>query len=112
MTFPDHVGPSYLGVRRAELHRYGGQPAVGRPATLCVEGDNWMRVSTPCVLVGLLTVGCGGGSSAVARDSLNQRQRDSVIGASQLPGAQGVRGALRVSDSAAARREREDSVGP
>jgi hypothetical protein len=37
--------------------------------------------------------------------------RDSVIGASQLPGAQGVRGALRVSDSAASRRAREDSAG-
>lgn len=40
----------------------------------------------------------------------DQRARDSAIGASRLPGAQGVRGALRVSDSAAARRAREDSV--
>ena len=39
------------------------------------------------------------------------RERDSAIGASRLPGARGVGGALRASDSAAARRAREDSVG-
>jgi hypothetical protein len=33
----------------------------------------------------------------------SERERDSIIGASQLPGAQGVRGALRASDSAQAR---------
>ena len=41
-----------------------------------------------------------------------QRERDSVLGGSKLPGAQGVRGALRASDSAAARNARLDSVGP
>jgi hypothetical protein len=41
---------------------------------------------------------------------LTERQRDSVIGASKLPGASGVRGALRVTDSAAARRDRYDSI--
>ena len=41
----------------------------------------------------------------------SERERDSLIGASQLPGAQGVRGALRASDSAAARRGREDATG-
>jgi hypothetical protein len=40
-----------------------------------------------------------------------QRERDSVLGASKLPGAHGVRGALRASDSAAARNVRLDSVG-
>ena len=56
-------------------------------------------------------VGCGTGKSAGTADTLTVRQRDSVLGASQLPGAQGIRGALRVSDSAAARREREDRTG-
>ena len=41
---------------------------------------------------------------------LTQRQHDSVIGESGLPGAIGVRGALRVSDSLAARRARIDSA--
>jgi hypothetical protein len=46
-----------------------------------------------------------------ARPSGSARERDSTIGASRLPGARGVSGALRASDSAAARRAREDSVG-
>lgn len=45
-----------------------------------------------------------------AGDSLTQRARDSVIGASKLPGASGVRGAMRAADSAQARRLLEDSV--
>jgi hypothetical protein len=39
-----------------------------------------------------------------------ERERDSIIGASQLPGARGVRGALGASDSAGARNARLDSV--
>ena len=44
------------------------------------------------------------------RDTLSQRQRDSILGESALPGAQGVRGALRAADSAEARRRRLDSL--
>lgn len=40
-----------------------------------------------------------------------ERQVDSAIGNSSLPGAQGVKGAMRVADSAAARNARLDSVG-
>ena len=40
-----------------------------------------------------------------------QRERDSALGASKLPGAAGVRGALRAADSSAARNARVDSVG-
>jgi hypothetical protein len=39
---------------------------------------------------------------------LEQRHRDSVIGASKLPGAAGVRGALRAQDSAKARVDRQN----
>ncbi|HEV7365635.1 MAG TPA: hypothetical protein VGN76_07290 [Gemmatimonadales bacterium] len=39
-----------------------------------------------------------------------ERERDSVLGASRLPGATGVRGALRVQDTAAAQNSRLDSV--
>ncbi len=38
------------------------------------------------------------------------RERDSLIGQSVLPGAQGVRGAMRVADSAAVRAARLDSI--
>jgi hypothetical protein len=44
------------------------------------------------------------------RDTLTERQRDSVLGASRLPGAAGIRGALRAQDSAAAQNARADSI--
>ena len=65
-------------------------------------------VLVPLPLAGVL--GCGQGDSTTRRDDLTKRERDSMLGASQLPGAQGVRGALEASDSAAARREREDAA--
>ena len=54
----------------------------------------------------LVLVAC----SSKPRDDLTQRERDSIIGASKLPNAAGVRGALKVSDSATARRQLEDSI--
>ena len=48
--------------------------------------------------------------STEGRKPLSERQRDSVIGASRLPGAGGVSSALRISDSATAKRAREDSI--
>jgi hypothetical protein len=53
---------------------------------------------------------CRPAGGADSRRATTERERDSVLGASALPGAQGVSGALRVSDSAAARRAREDSI--
>lgn len=44
------------------------------------------------------------------RTPAEQRAIDSTIGASKLPGASGVQGALRASDSAAARAARLDSA--
>lgn len=44
------------------------------------------------------------------RTSAQQRTMDSTIGESMLPGARGVKGALAVSDSAAAKRKLEDSI--
>jgi hypothetical protein len=60
----------------------------------------------------LLSWGCSAPANepAVMRDSAAQRTRDSAIGASGLPGATGISGALKVADSAALRRQREDSV--
>jgi hypothetical protein len=61
------------------------------------------------VLTGLsLSVACQSGSKAGKMQS--ERARDSVIGQSRLPGAGGVRGALRASDSAGSRRALEDSI--
>ncbi len=67
-----------------------------------------MRVTVKCLaLAGMLS--CAG-EGRPATPPEGERARDSVIGASRLPGAGGVRGALRASDSAAARRTREDSA--
>ena len=57
----------------------------------------------------LLLVGACTSDSGQARTG-TQRERDSVLGASKLPGAAGVRGALKAADSAAARNARLDSV--
>lgn len=46
-----------------------------------------------------------------AQDTLTRRQKDSAIGASAIPGAQGVRGAMNAADSAAARAAAIDSTG-
>lgn len=66
------------------------------------------------VLALLAFAACGDGKDsaggAARQDTLTRRQRDSVIGASKLPGAGGVRGAMRAADSAAARRARADSI--
>ncbi|NNG16544.1 MAG: hypothetical protein HKM89_08690 [Gemmatimonadales bacterium] len=58
----------------------------------------------------LFALGCASGERNAAVDPDSQRVRDSAIGASKLPGAAGVRGAIRAADSASARRAREDSV--
>jgi hypothetical protein len=52
-------------------------------------------------------VGCSSGEPQPAR---TDAARDSAIAESAVPGAAGVRSALSVSDSAAARRAREDSI--
>jgi hypothetical protein len=66
-----------------------------------------MRVSALAVVLWCLILGA---CTAKARPRSDERTRDSAIGASSLPGAQGVRGALRATDSAAARRAVEDSI--
>lgn len=64
--------------------------------------------------IGVLAVGLLGCSSAPAdapaRDREAQRAADSTIGASELPGAQGVSGAMKAADSSAARNAALDSL--
>jgi len=61
-----------------------------------------------CGLV-LFTISCGG-TPEPPRRPLSTRARESALAKSGLPGATGIGAALRVSDSADARRKREDSV--
>ena len=57
-------------------------------------------------------LGCGSGESGqtVNRDTLTQRQKDSILANSKIPGARGVGSAMRASDSIGARVQRSDSI--
>lgn len=60
----------------------------------------------------LMTACAGGDTPANNRDTMTQRQRDSVLAQSGLPGAQGVGRALSASDSVRARNAQLDSIQP
>jgi len=54
----------------------------------------------------LLAAGCGGGSNAAAnppRDTLTERQRDSALARSSIPGHSAVGAAMRAADTTSAR---------
>jgi len=63
-----------------------------------------------------LLAGCGGNESKTSRgtpgDTLTERQRDSILAQSRIPGAAGVGKAMRVADSTSARVRAADSVSP
>jgi hypothetical protein len=64
-------------------------------------------------LVCLMVTGAcssGDGERSTRADTLTQRQRDSIVAASKLPGAGAVGAALRASDSLAARARAQDSI--
>lgn len=63
------------------------------------------------ILIALLAAtACSSSSGGNNRDTMTQRQKDSVLGQSGLPGAQGVSKALRASDSAKAHQAQVDSA--
>lgn len=69
-------------------------------------------------LATLLTLGviaCSGGDAGktqtVNRDTLSQRQKDSILAQSKIPGARGVGRAMTVADSTSARVRAADTVG-
>jgi hypothetical protein len=69
-----------------------------------------MRMAQWAVPLALVAFAACSPSGEGAQRPRTERERDSILGASQLPGAGGVRGALRASDSAEARNARLDSV--
>jgi len=72
-----------------------------------------MRARVLSIVV-VLCVACSSskpGKSA-AGDSLTERQRDSILARSQIPGAANVGRALRAADSTTARIRATDSVSP
>jgi hypothetical protein len=60
-------------------------------------------------VVSLGLLGCGTGDPDSRKD-LTQREKDSILGASQIPGAKAVKRTLTSADSAAARQSRLDSA--
>lgn len=69
-----------------------------------------MRLTILATTLLLMACGTGSGGANNAADTLTRRQRDSAIAESGLPGAQGIRGAMRAADTASARRARLDSL--
>ena len=67
---------------------------------------NGQRSTGPALLFGLLILaGCGGKT-----EQPPERIPDTVLAKSKLPNANAVGAALRLQDTAAARRAREDSI--
>jgi len=62
------------------------------------------------VLLAAALAGCGKQAADHATKQLTERERDSLIGASGMPGSAVVQKALQVSDTAAAQAVRQDSV--
>jgi len=68
-----------------------------------------MRYAMTVLCVAL--VACGGSKPKRAPgDTLTTRQRDSVIGASRIPGASGITRAMQAQDSENAHTARTDSI--
>ena len=62
----------------------------------------------------ILLAACGGkpARSAADTDSLTERQRDSILAQSRIPGASGVGRAMKAADSTSARIRATDTISP
>ena len=58
----------------------------------------------------LTLVACAKDDTADSRAALTQREKDSILAGSQIPGAKAVKKTLTTADSAAARAARLDSA--
>ena len=67
-----------------------------------------LRVGSLVVFAATTTV-CGG-EDTKNRANLTQREKDSILAGSQIPGARGVKKAMTSADSASARQARLDSA--
>ena len=71
-----------------------------------------MKTSIGVVVCLVAALACGGksGNQQVKRDSLTERQRDTAISKSAIPGASAVGKAMRVADSTSAQVQASDTV--
>jgi hypothetical protein len=63
----------------------------------------------------VLLVACTGSDTGqkpatINRDTLNERQRDTILARSRIPGASGVGKAMRVADSTSAQVQSTDTI--
>jgi hypothetical protein len=86
--------------RRAVLHYTDPTPGEMMRSRCCMAA----------VLCVICLAACAGETGGNRRDTMTQRQRDSVLGQSGIPGAQGVTKALTASDSVKARNAQIDSA--
>jgi hypothetical protein len=70
-----------------------------------------VRLLIVLCLVAACSAGDADPRSTVNRDTLTQRQRDSILATSKIPGARGVGKAMTVADSVTARVQAADTVG-
>jgi hypothetical protein len=74
------------------------------------NGEHMTRKTLLMIPILIAVAGCASESGGNRRDTMTQRQRDSVLSTTGLPGAQGVAKALNAADSAKARQARLDSA--
>jgi len=67
------------------------------------------RIGFAIAVLSIGITGCAKDEPDARRD-LTQREKDSILGASQIPGAKAVKRAMTSADSAAARQARLDSA--
>jgi hypothetical protein len=70
------------------------------------------RVPLVIALAGAALVGCSSSNAKSDRDTMTQRQKDSVLGQTGLPGSQGITKAMRAADSVKARQAQADTITP
>jgi hypothetical protein len=73
-------------------------------------GDYGLAIATTVVLAAVACGGSGGGGNT-ARDSLTERQKDSILAKSKIPGASAVDRAMRAADSMSVRVQAADTIG-
>ena len=70
-----------------------------------------MRISRSIVMLVLVIAGCSSEKkSTIDRDTLTQRQKDSLLGTTKIPGASNIPKAQRAADSLSARARALDTI--
>lgn len=69
-----------------------------------------MKLLLLAVAVSLIACSTDSSKQSVNRDTLTQRQKDSILANSKIPGARGVGSAMRAADSVGSRVNRADSI--